>query len=407
MNLQELKTNTNSGNSELISFREQELNLFKKQGLLLDPEDYKFTNLTKFFEALPQTEVADVGPKASSKSDISTFLFLDGVLQDHHKVEGVNITPVSEKFTEVRELLATKNPLNHLHHGLLDHGLFIEVDKNVKVTGPIRIQHIITKNTIKAPTLVIKMKAHSEMSLLEEFSGAESSYAEVSESYIHLEAGAKLEHLQLNHGQNESLHHGSTWSKIQRDASYTNFIFHLNGKLSRRNLDIKLMEPGSHGESFNLFLISEKEHSDINTIINHEAPDTTSNQIAKGILGGESKGIFTGKIFIHPKAQRVSSGQINRNLLLSPKAQVHSQPQLEIFADDVKCSHGSTTGQLSPEEIFYFESRGLPAEKARTLLAHGFGLEIVLKIKDQKLRSYLEKMVLEALKNKFKLGGTL
>lgn len=407
MNLQELQINKTSGTSDLISYREQELNLFKKQGLLLDPEDYKFTNLPKFFESMPQVEAAAAKTSVSSKPDITTFLFIDGVLQGNHKVEGVTITPVSEKFNEVRELLSTQNPLNHLHHGLLDHGLFLEVEKSTKVTGPLRIQHIITKNSIKAPTLVIKMKAHSEMSLLEEFSGTEASYAEVSESYIHLEAGARLEHLQLNLGQSETLHHGSTWSKVQRDASYTNLIFHLSGKLSRRNLDIKLLEAGSHGESFNLFLLSEKEHSDINTVINHEAPDTTSNQIAKGILGGESKGIFTGKIFIHPKAQRVTSGQINRNLLLSPKAQVHSQPQLEIFADDVKCSHGSTTGQLSPEEIFYFESRGLPAEKARTLLAHGFGLEIVLKIKDQKLRSYLEKAVLEALKTKFKLGGTL
>jgi Fe-S cluster assembly protein SufD len=407
MNLQELSANKDSGSRELQSYREKELNLFKEQGLSLNPEDYKFTNLPKFFEDLPKTEVASGETVISPDSDLMTFRFLDGVFQTPHKIEGVIITPVSDKFEEVKELLVSQNALNHLHHGLLDHGLFLEVQKNCKVTGPIRIQHIITKNTIKAPTLIIKMKAHSEMSLMEEFSGTHSSYAEVSESYIHLEAGAKLEHLQLNHGKNESLHHGSTWTKVQKDASYTNLIFHLSGKLSRRNLDIKLLEPGSHGESFNLFLTSDKEHSDINTVINHEAPDTTSNQIAKGILGGESKAIFTGKIFIHPKAQRVSSGQINRNLLLSPKAQVHSQPQLEIFADDVKCSHGSTTGQLSPDEIFYFESRGLPAEKARTLLAHGFGLEIVLKIKDQKLRSYLEKQVLEALKNKFKLGGTL
>lgn len=407
MNLQELSANKDSGSRELQSYREKELNLFKEQGLSLNPEDYKFTNLPKFFEDLPKTEVASGETVISPDSDLITFRFLDGVFQTPHKIEGVIITPVSDKFEEVKELLVSQNALNHLHHGLLDHGLFLEVQKNCKVTGPIRIQHIITKNTIKAPTLIIKMKAHSEMSLMEEFSGTHSSYAEVSESYIHLEAGAKLEHLQLNHGKNESLHHGSTWTKVQKDASYTNLIFHLSGKLSRRNLDIKLLESGSHGESFNLFLTSDKEHSDINTVINHEAPDTTSNQIAKGILGGESKAIFTGKIFIHPKAQRVSSGQINRNLLLSPKAQVHSQPQLEIFADDVKCSHGSTTGQLSPDEIFYFESRGLPAEKARTLLAHGFGLEIVLKIKDQKLRSYLEKQVLEALKNKFKLGGTL
>jgi Fe-S cluster assembly protein SufD len=175
--------------------------------------------------------------------------------------------------------------------------------------------------------------------------------------------------------------------------------------LNRRNLNLELLGPGANGESYNLYLTNGTEHSDINTIIQHRSADSTSQQIAKGILDGDSKGIFTGKIHIHPQAQRVASGQLNKNLLLSKKAQSHSQPQLEIFADDVKCSHGSTTGQLSDDEVFYFQARGIPAEKARTLLAHGFGLEIVLKIKDKTIRHKAESLVMESLKTKFELGG--
>jgi Fe-S cluster assembly protein SufD len=140
-------------------------------------------------------------------------------------------------------------------------------------------------------------------------------------------------------------------------------------------------------------------------VIHHLSADTTSDQISKGILSGNSKGVFTGKIHIHPQAQRVNSGQINRNLLLSPKAQIHSQPQLEIFADDVKCSHGSTTGQMSDEELFYFEARGIRPEKARTLLAHGFALEVVNKIKNKELKNKISELVLNELTLKFNIGG--
>lgn len=410
MNVQELSTiaeaRINSADGQLKDYKALQLNLFKEQGLRMDPEDYKFTNLAKFFEALTPIDTSSEEVSASDIQSIPSFVFQDGELKFSPQINGLKVFPLNEKLSEVKGILSSQNSLNHLHHSLTDHGLVIEIEKNVRIDSPLRILHIITQGAIKAPTLVIKMKAFSELSLLEEFRGKSNSYAEVSEAYAELEAGAKLEHLQLDEGQSESLHHGSTWAKVHRDASYSNLVFHLSGKLSRRNLDLRLLESGSHGESYNLFLTSDTEHSDINTVINHEAPDTTSNQIAKGILGGESKGIFTGKIHIHPKAQRVVSGQINRNLLLSPKAQIHSQPQLEIFADDVKCSHGSTTGQLSPEEIFYFESRGLPAEKAKTLLAHGFGLEVVLKIKDQKLREYMGLKVMTALKDKFQLGDS-
>lgn len=408
MNVQELSTiaeaRIDKAKTELKDYKSQQLNLFKEQGLRMDPEDYKFTNLSKFFEGLKSTDASSGKESASETQNIPSFVFQDGKLISSPEISGLKVFPLNEKLSEVQGILSSKNSLNHLHHSLTDHGLVIEVEKNIRVDSAVRILHIITQGEIKAPTLVIRMKAFSELSLLEEFRGLNQSYAEVSEAYAELEAGAKLEHLQLDLGQSESLHHGSTWAKVQRDATYSNFVFHLSGKLSRRNLDLRLLESGSHGESYNLFLTSDTEHSDINTVINHEAPDTTSNQIAKGILGGESKGVFTGKIHIHPKAQRVVSGQINRNLLLSQKAQIHSQPQLEIFADDVKCSHGSTTGQLSPDEIFYFESRGLPAEKARTLLAHGFGLEVVLKIKDLKLREYMGSKVMTALKDKFQLG---
>jgi Fe-S cluster assembly protein SufD len=168
-----------------------------------------------------------------------------------------------------------------------------------------------------------------------------------------------------------------------------------------------LNNSGANAESYALYMTEGKEHTDINTMINHKAADTTSNQVAKGIVDGESKAIFTGRIHIFKDAQRVASGQLNKNLLLSKKAQVHSQPQLEIFADDVKCSHGSTTGQLSNDEVFYFQTRGIPQERAKSLLAYGFGLDVVMQITNPEARAIAEVVVKEKLKAKFKLGGEL
>lgn len=403
MNVLELaalaESNINFFDGPLREFKARHHALFAKEGMKAEGEAYKFTNLMHFFEGLEHVNELQSIPEA----DTDAFVFVDGKLIGKPEIKGLKTTPLT--LEELNNVLSDQAPLSHLHHSLMGQGLLIEVEKNAELKEPVRIVHIVALDEVAAPTILIKMAPSSCMTLIEETKSSKNNYAQVSETYAQLGPNSNLEHIQIESGTESSLQHGSTWAEVAKDASYTNFIFNLNGKLQRRNLDIKLNAPGANGQSYCLFLTSGEEHSDINTIINHHAPDTTSNQIAKGILGGNSKGVFTGKIHIHPQAQRVVSGQINRNLLLSKKAHVHSQPQLEIFADDVKCSHGSTTGQMSEEEIFYFETRGIPADKARTLLAFGFGLEVVMKIQDKKARARVESAVMTTLKEKFIPGG--
>lgn len=402
MNIQDLsalaETNIKETYPELKKFKSHHRELFSTHGLEAQGEAYKFTNLKRFFEELK----IDAAPLSIPESDDDAFVFVDGKLINSPTIQGLKATPFSD--LDLAKLKA-ESPLSHLHHSFMGPGLVLEVEKNVELTTPVKVLHIAGLDHVTAPTLFIKLGQFSKMTLLEESKSSMDNYAQISETYAFLNTGSKLEHIQLDNGSTSSIHHGSTWAQVGKDASYSSFIFHLNGKLQRSNLDIELTDAGANGETYSLFLAGLNEHSDINTVINHKAADTTSNQIAKGILGGEARGVFTGKIHIHPKSQRVVSGQINRNLLLSKKAQIHSQPQLEIFADDVKCSHGSTTGQLSDEEIFYFETRGIPADKARSLLAFGFGLEVVLKIQDKKVRAIVEALVMDILKEKFNLGG--
>lgn len=395
----------------LADFSSTMLTLFKQNGLKLqNPEAYKFTSLKTFVNelSLSNTGKAPLNLDLYKNETFINLVFVDGqLLSGIPKVSGLTITSINDSFNSIASLFKTDNPFSELHHALLDQGIVIEVASKVKIDKPIRIVNLVSTSGLNATTVVIKVAAFAEISIVEENHNQNHSELTLGETFLMLETGAQVEHVQLSKSGQTALTHAHTQAWVGKDANYRNVQLNLSGKLNRANLSIDLTAAGGNGESYALYLTNDTEHSDINTVIKHAAPDTTSNQIAKGILDGESKGIFTGKIHIHPHAQRVASGQLNKNLILSKKAQAHSQPQLEIFADDVKCSHGSTTGQLSDDEVFYFEARGIPADKAKTLLALGFGLEIVQKIHHKTLRSHIEGLVRESLKTKFQLGSNL
>lgn len=384
-------------------FRKNYLHKLSSEGLVneLHGDFYKFTSMKSFLSALtyePRNNPVDLDTYIHE--GIPTLFFIDGDLQNPEiKLEGVK-TELWKGKPEYSEV----NALTNLHRGLMTDGVKITVKKNASIEKPVRVLHLITKAGVVAPTVVIDAEMHSSVTIIEENIALDEAYAIAAETYVHARPGSKVEHIHIEKGSAKSVHHGSTYAHLEKDSLYRNLVFHISGHLNRRNVFLNINAPGAHGESFNLYLSNGEEQSDIYTEIHHRAADSTSDQLAKGILDGSSKGIFTGKIHIHPDAQRVNSGQLNKNLLLSKKAQVHSQPQLEIFADDVKCSHGSTTGQLSPDEVFYFESRGIPLEKAKTLLAHGFGLEVVLKIGNKTARELVSTQVLETLATKFDLG---
>lgn len=392
-----------TGEKATLEERKSSLHALSTQGLVnsLPGDIYKYTNVGKYLDELsyePRNNPVELDQFIDEK--IPTLFFIDGDLQNPDlKVKGLTTSLLSEKTTAPLHALST------LHQGFRSDGVRIDVNRNETIASPIRILNLMSRAGIVAPTIVIHAGENSKLTLIEENFALDEAYALSSESHVHLARGAQVEHLHLEKGKEKTVHHGVTVAHLDRDSVYRNFVFHISGKLNRRSVIMNVREAGAHAESYNLYLTNGEEHSDIYTEIQHLSADTTSQQLAKGILDGSSKGIFTGKIHIHKDAQRVNSGQLNKNLILSKKAQVHSQPQLEIFADDVKCSHGSTTGQLSPEEVFYFESRGIPLEKAKTLLAHGFGLEVVLKIQDATARELVSHLVLETLKTKFNLGG--
>jgi Fe-S cluster assembly protein SufD len=361
---------------------------------------YDGTPLAKLFEQFEFSNKA-----AHLVSDGSHHIICEnGEVINFPDKEGLTFSSLAEK--DIKNL-RKNNPLSSIHEKLTPKGIKIKVEKNFSSSLPLKFSHISKGSNLNTSFIYFEIERGAKLTLIEDQRNPESSELSFSEVYFLVHDNAHVEHIQLFESEEMSLRHNSYFTDVERDGTYRNIAFSLGGKLNRINTEIRLKGPGSHGEISSVYLTDEKEQADLFTEIHHESADTTSAQIAKGILAGSSKGIFTGKIHIYPGAQRVASSQINRNLLLSSKANALSRPQLEIFADDVKCSHGSTTGQISKEELFYFESRGIPEDKARTLLAFGFGLEVVLKIQNKYALEEVKEIISQALQRKFQIAGVL
>ena len=172
----------------------------------------------------------------------------------------------------------------------------------------------------------------------------------------------------------------------------------LGARLSRHNIEVRLDSEGAECRVDGLYIVGEGQHADTHSLIDHQKPHCTSRQNYKGILDGRSRAVFNGRVFVHAGARGTDAEQSNKNLLLSTEARVDTKPQLEIFNDDVKCSHGATVGQLEEEELFYLLSRGLHPDLARNLLTYGFAEEIVEKLKFDSIRAQLDGAILNRLR---------
>jgi len=225
-----------------------------------------------------------------------------------------------------------------------------------------------------------------------------------SQLELTIKENAQVELLILNDAKDTS--HLNVIATIEKNAHLNLIHLNFNNQKTRTNISTELTGTEAHIGLYTLNLNKSDEASDLRSVIHHLAPNTTSEQVNKSILHHTSKAIFSGKIHIHQKAQEVSSSQLSKSLLLSTKAQSISEPQLEIFADNVKCSHGSTTGQLSTDEIFYFRSRGINEARAKALLTLGFALEIIQKIDHSEMREKVSDYAKDYLE-KFFMGKDL
>ncbi len=210
---------------------------------------------------------------------------------------------------------------------------------------------------------------------------------------LRLAEGAQLAHVRIQQESTRAFHVGLAQAHQARDSRFASFSFATGAALSRANIYTSLAGPGAEVTLDGLYLVDGTQHVDHQTRIEHAAPNCASHEVYKGILDGAAHGVFNGKVYVHPEAQKTDGKQTNNNLLLSADAQVDTKPQLEIFADDVKCTHGATVGRLDDVALFYLESRGLPAELARTLLTYAFAADVLQRIADANIREALQDAV--------------
>lgn len=225
-------------------------------------------------------------------------------------------------------------------------------------------------------TIVIDIAAAMKLEIEQEITGSKTGLTTTGTS-LNLGTDAQVDHVISLLDGPEALHVTTFHAELAARAHLTQTFVAVGGKLTRMQVSASMNGEGAHASLASLTALTGKSQVDLNSTLTHNAPRTTAKQLAKNLLDGESKAIFTGKVFIARDAQQVAAEQMNRNLLMSKKAHAIGQPQLEIFADDVKCSHGSTTGQIEEDATFYLLSRGIPAERARTLLTKAFIAEVI------------------------------
>lgn len=265
--------------------------------------------------------------------------------------------------------------------------------KKTTRAAPIQIIHLTTGGRNTSSTRIkITAQERSQASVIETFYGFTNS-TEVACTTIDVEKEALLNHIKVQKSGEEFNHIGKLSSTIHRDAVFHTFTLSLGGGLVRNHIKVDMVEQGADAHVHGLYALKNEEKSDNFSEIHHNSSQTTSSQLFKGILGDKSRGVFTGKVFIHRDAQQVSANQLNKNLLLSNQARIDTRPQLEVYADDVKCAHGATIGQLSQEEIFYLESRGIPKDQAYEMLMHAFSEDALMKVRDGEIKKYLSHLL--------------
>ena len=291
-----------------------------------------------------------------------------------------------------------KNGFTALNTGFIGEGAFIFLPKNAKIDAPLQLLFLTEEGKVSFPRVLIVADAFAEATVIETYVRRdEAKYFTNAVVEISVADEAKIKHYRVQRESHRAFHVSNTAAEIARGSVYDTTAINLGARLSRHDVTLKFSAEG--GEAFvdGLFFLGEDQHHDTHSVIAHNVPNCTSHQTYKGILNDKSRGVFNGKVFVAVGASGTDGYQSNKNLLLSNDARIDTKPQLEIFNDDVKCSHGATVGQLEEEELFYLLSRGLNDSMARNLLTYGFAEEIVNKIEIESIKKQLDEAVLNRL----------
>lgn len=414
-----------NGSNGLGALRQIAFNTFSKMGIpTVKHEEWRYTRISSLFNKEYQFPVNQITTSLSPEDldavrlpgheQASELFFINGLFSFLHSVvrsEALVVIPLEEAAKNEYKDIVSKNfgdssnylkdGINALNTAFVQGAVFIHVKKGQVPERPVYIYNVIdarSANILSQPRSLVHISENAQVQLVETYAtiGLEESFTNQVMEII-VEKDATLEYYKI---QNDASHTNqlSTTHIRQIGKSYIHTVtISLNGGIVRNNLNVVLDAEHCEAHLYGLYLQKGQSHIDNHTVVDNVKPNCFSNELYKGMIDDRATGVFNGKIFVRPLAQKTNAYQSNKNILLSDEASVNSKPQLEIFADDVKCSHGCTVGRLNEEGLFYLQSRGISEKIARSLLLQAFAVDILEHIKPEPIRKYVDKLISERL----------
>jgi len=404
--------------NSMSELRDRSIRNFEEQGFPTKKEEnWKYTSLNSIVKndfSLTLSKEDTIEFKDVKKyfiHDIDTYkiVFIDGVYSSYLSEtthDGVDICLLSSalnkaKYKQVIDVyfnrIAQENSLTSLNTAFAKEGAYIYIPKGKAVSKPIQIIHLATgneANSMLQPRNLIVAEENSEVQIIERHQSLGSN-AVFTNSVTEIYAGkrAMVDYYKIQNDKDEASLIDNTYIDQHDNSEVSVHTFSFGGKLTRNNLNF--YQNGEHINSIlkGVTIIEGKQHVDHNTLVHHIEPNCESHQDYKGIFDESSTGVFNGKIVVDKIAQKINAYQSNNNILVSDKATINSKPQLEIFADDVRCSHGCTVGQLDEDALFYMRSRGIGKKEARALLMYTFANTVLESVKIPQIKARITKLI--------------
>lgn len=423
-NLSLAYTEQESKSSNLSSFQAENWKTFSGMGIpALKHEEWKYIPVKQLFKEGMNisTDSSGVDSDLIKKSilpgleNTNLVVFFNGRLQASHTIiheKDALVVKSLEVAAGDEDALFIENNLGHSHAYHPDGvnalngafaagGAFIKVRKGKCLSQPITILHISDSNNgfrFSQPRTLVSVEAHAQATILETYinhGGGESLTNEVIE--ICTGRDSITRYIKLQNEGSQSNHTGTTHVR-QLERSNTHAVtITLDGAVVRNNLNMVMEDEHAESHMYGLYLLKGNTLADNHTIVDNRMPHCESNELYKGIMDDQSTGVFNGKIFVRKDAQKTNAYQSNKNILIGDQASANTKPQLEIFADDVKCSHGCTIGKLDEDALFYLRARGIAEKNAKALLLHAFAGDILGQIENEAIRNHIEQLISERL----------